>query len=337
MDLPNFLRRFTNASTEPRVLYGLHFCDGIAQYKDQDLTIFVGDKVARKMDATFAGKPIYVDHKDNVELKDIEKADGYVVESFYNEADGKHWAKFIVVTDAAHEALQRGFKLSNSYIVKGKASGGVWHGADYDEEIMDAEYEHLALVQNPRYAESIILTPEQFKKYNSDKKADNERLKNSIGDTKMFKFFKTQKVENSADLSEMSVELPLSKMTVSITKLINEADKAEMTKKEELKNKKKNEEEEEEEKKKKENEEAEKEKNKCNEKEEKDNEEEEEKDNEEEEEKEEEKPMKNKKKNSIENFNKLSNANKYAFDEFDTVDLAIDQCARGKSFFGSDK
>lgn len=328
MDIPSFLRRLTNASIEPKVLYGLHFCDGIAEYKDQNLTVFVGDKVARKMDATFAGKPLYVDHAEKVELKDIEKADGYVVESFYNEADGKHWAKFIVVTDVGHTALQKGFKLSNAYLVKSKAHGGVWHGADYDEEIMDAEYEHLALVQNPRYAESIILTPEQFKDYNNNKKAENERLKNSLGDTKMFKFFKTQKVENSADLGEMSVELPLSKITISISKLINEADKAEMDKKEELKNKKKNEEEEE---KKKKEEEV------------KENEEEEYKDNEEEEKEdckneEEEEMKKNKKKNGIENFKKLSNANHSVVeDEEESISLAMDQVTRGKDLYGSDR
>ena len=335
MDLPKFLRKFSNASVEPKILYGLHFSDGVAQYKDQDLMIFVGDKVARKMDVTFAGKPIYVDHVDKVELKDIEKADGFVVESFYNEADGKHWCKMIFVTDEAHDAYAKGYVLSNSYIVKSKAGGGVWHGVDYDEEIMDAEYEHLALVQNPRYAESIILSPEQFKEYNINKKAENERLKNSIGDTKMFKFFKTQKVENSSDLGEMSVELPLSKMTVSITKLINEADKAEMAKKEEVKaNKKKKNEEEEAEKLKKENEEEE--ESKENEEEELENEEEELENEEEEEEK---PKMNKKKKNSISNFKKLSNAHisNSEEDESETIDLAMDQCARGRDLYGSDK
>lgn len=338
MDLSKFLRRLINASVEPKILYGLHFCDGVAEYKDQNLMIMVGDKVARKMDATFAGKPLYVDHVDNVQLSDIEKADGYVVESFYNEADGKHWAKFIIVTDEGHQAFANGFKLSNSYLVKSKAPGGVWHGVDYDEEIMEAEYEHLALVQNPRYAESIILTPDQFKEYNNNKKAENERLKNSLGDTTMFKFFKTSKVENSADLGEMSVELPLSKMTVSISRLINEADKAEMEKKENLKKKKNMEEEEA----KKENEEEE-EAKKENEEEDLDNEEEG-LDNEEEEakknaEEEEALAKKNaKKKNSVNNFKKIANARfDNSEDDSEIVSLSMDQVARGKNLYGSNR
>lgn len=220
-----------------KVWYGLHFYAGVAEYKNPDgfKRIFLNEDTIRKMDPTFLGCPVFVYHADDVstdisELK--SEADGFVSESFYNEADGKHWAKFITLSDAAEIAINRGWRLSNCYIEKASTSGGVWNGVDYDKEVTDADYEHLAIVPNPRYEESIILTPEQFKKYNADKRDELDRFKNSNeGDNmSVFEFFKRQKVENSSDIEGMSVLLKKSKREVLLSKLINEADESELIK-----------------------------------------------------------------------------------------------------------
>ena len=95
---------------------------------------------------------------------------------------------------------------------------------------MDGEYDHLALVPDPRYAESVILTPEQFKQYNFDKETQLKKLSNSKSETGviegMFNFFKKTKIENS-DLESMSVKLPKSGREVELTKLINDMDQME--------------------------------------------------------------------------------------------------------------
>ena len=59
------------------------------------------------------------------------------------------------------------------------SGSGVCHGVDYDNEVTDGEYEHLALVEDPRYEDSIILTPDEFKAYNLEKENELSMLTNS--------------------------------------------------------------------------------------------------------------------------------------------------------------
>ena len=219
------------------IYYGLHFYPGICQYQEGNedpYRVFLPESTLRSMDPSFAGRPVFVLHVNEIET-DLEQlrqeADGWVVESFYNEADGKHWAKFVVVSQKGKEAVGRGLKLSNCYVPTSLGPGGTWNGIDYKNEITAATYEHLAIVPNPRYEESIILTPDQFKKYNEDHFEELKKLKNSKNERKsMFSFWKREKVQNSADLDSMSVLLPKSNKEVMLAKLVNDADEHEMKK-----------------------------------------------------------------------------------------------------------
>lgn len=366
------MKKINNASQFPKRYYGLHFSEGCASYSQEGkepFMVFVGEKAMRDMDKTYEGKPVYVDHRDNVTPENVQDADGYVIRSFYNSTDGKHWCEFIVVSDKGHEAIRNGWRLSNAYEIKKSGAGGRWHGIDYHQEIIEGEYEHLAIVDDPRYAESIILTPNEFKEYNEQKENNLKSLSNSIKNKKkgktMFNFFKKEKLENSDDLQTMSVMLPKSKKEVTIEKLINEADKEAMNEDkpdyavkhalvktnegdltvEELVNKyneycdkdKENEDEEDEDKKenkkKKKNEEKEDEEKKENEEEpvlpNEDDEDDKENEDDDEDDKKE-----NKKKNSV-NFNKLKNAEERTLDNSVGIDLSIDQVERGRKKYGS--
>jgi hypothetical protein len=230
--------RFKNS--QGKVYYGMHFYPGVAEYAEPNADpyrIFINEDTIRKMDPTFAGRPIFVLHVDEVETnldKLREEADGWVIESFYNEADGKHWAKFIVVSEKAERAIARGYRLSNCYRATGFADGGQWNGVSYAKEVKGGEYEHLAIVPNPRYEESVVMSPDEFKKYNEEKRIELKRLANTkrgVGEMKL-KLFKRAKVENSVDLEEMLVILPKSNREVSIVQLVNEADEHEMKKSE---------------------------------------------------------------------------------------------------------
>lgn len=216
----------------------MHFYPGCAEYVEDNqkpYRVFLNDNTIRTMGPSFAGKPVFVLHVDEVE-DDLNKlrgeADGWVIESFYNQADGKHWVKFIVCSEKGEQAIKRGMKLSNCYMPKGFGAGGTWNGITYEREITGGEYEHLAIVPNPRYEESIIMSPDKFKAYNDDKLLELKKLANNKqGDVKMkLSWFKRQKVENSTELDGMCVILPNSKREVSIEKLINDADSMEMKK-----------------------------------------------------------------------------------------------------------
>ena len=225
-------------NSQGKIWYGVHMYPGVAEYRESDrepYRVFLNENTIRRMDPTFAGRPVFVMHVDGVstDLHSLRnEADGWVVESFFNEADGKHWVKFITVSEEAERAIKNGMRLSNCYIPKSFSNGGQWNGVDYQKEIVDGEYEHLAIVPNPRYEESVILNPEQFKKYNEDKKLELIRLANQKDEGKksMWKFFERKKVENSVDIESMSVVLPKSKREIVISQLLNEADEAEVAK-----------------------------------------------------------------------------------------------------------
>lgn len=231
--------KILNAKTLPQVYYGLHMVPGVAEYKDpssgEPYRILIQEPTIKQMDASFAGRPVYVNHVPEVDLEKIHEADGYVIESFFNKTDGKHWVKFLVVSDRGHEAIRTGWKLSNAYVPKTFGAGGLNHGVEYLKEVTSGEYEHLAIVPNPRYEESVIMTPEQFKEYNQTKENELMRIANSQGEPSMLNFFKRSKVENTADLESTLVTLPKSKIEKSIAQLVNEADEAEVKKNEEQK------------------------------------------------------------------------------------------------------
>lgn len=218
-----------NSLSDGKVFYGLHMSEGIATYKppgEKPFTVFVGERAIKLMNSSFPGKPVYVGHTDD--RGSLDKADGVVVESFYNKADGKHWAKFVVTTQKGIDAINRGWRLSNSFLVDDHIKGGCWHGHDFDKEVTGGTYDHLAIVDDPRYAESIILTPEEFKKYNNEKEAELLMLANSKEKEMKFQLFKKTKVDNSKDLNfeEMSVTLPKSGKEKTLLQLVNEADEA---------------------------------------------------------------------------------------------------------------
>lgn len=240
-DMPSWVtllvqKRVRNATIVPKIYYGMHFAQGVAEYREKGVEpyrVFINEATAKKMDRTFEGRPLVVLHTEE-SLEEIlpnimEKADGFVIESFFNQADGKHWAKFLVITDEGHQAIAKGWALSNCYKIRKPGRSGQWQGMDFQNEVLEGEYEHLAIVPNPRY-ESVIMTPEDFKAYNDSKKSELAlRLANSNdkGDKMKISFFKKQKVEkldNAADLESLSVILPKSKAEVTVAEAIADAD-----------------------------------------------------------------------------------------------------------------
>lgn len=206
----------------PRRYFGLHMAEGVAEYKEKDgsFRIFINESTIKDMNPTFEGRPVFVNHiTDDFKPEDFNEADGVVVKSFYNEMDGKNWVEFMVTSDKGHQAIQQGWKLSNAYFQKEHGPRGEWHGVSFDKEIKKGEYEHLAIVKNPRYSESVIYTPEQFKEYNERKRAEIKKLSNEKEKIKetpsMFKMFKREKIENAADLENTMVTLAGKDITIA--------------------------------------------------------------------------------------------------------------------------
>lgn len=223
----NIFNKLKNSISQyPKVFFARHIGEGVVSYKNTDGgedIFFIGNDTLKKMNASFTGKPIYIQHQEVPLSQMKERAVGYVVESFYLPEDGKQWLKMLITDDEAFEAIQNGWKVSNAYNVKDLGAGGVWHNIPYKREILDGEYEHLALVADPRYEEAVIMTPEDFKSYKEAKKKeldamslDNSKkavIKKTVENNKerktMFQFFTKKKVENMDGVALQDVEVQL--------------------------------------------------------------------------------------------------------------------------------
>ena len=184
---------------------GLHFQPGVAEYSDKPgmdgkpLRIYIDEVTAKRMDPTFSGCPVFVNHKDGITKADENKVAGWVQRSFYNRFDGNHWVEFVITSDEGKQAIKNGYRLSNCYKNLKRGKPGVWHGVSYDEQIMGGEYEHLALVKSPRYDESIILNSKEFKEYNSIKENQLFKLANSKDNRRKSARRKLYQINNSVE------------------------------------------------------------------------------------------------------------------------------------------
>lgn len=229
--------KLLNTKSTPQIYYGLHMVPGVAEYSETNTRVYLSQDTIKAMNPSFQGKPVYVEHVEEVDPNDLEKdkeLDGVVVRSFFNSVDGNTWAEFVVFTDQGKQAIRQGWKLSNCYLPLGYAKGGENHAVQYDKEVTSAEYEHLAIVPNPRYEESVILTPEEFKRYNEEKEAELIRLANSKEPKEKkamalkLNIFKRTKVENGKDgidLAGLMVELPTAKTEMLLTDVVEQFDK----------------------------------------------------------------------------------------------------------------
>ena len=170
-----------NSKDFPKRYFARHIKAGPVHYleKGEDKLYVIKDEALKKMNATFEGKPVYIKHVDEINMDTLkEDANGYVVKSFYNEFDGAWWVE-IIADDEAQGYIEKGWAVSNAYLPTELGSGGEYHDIHFDKEVLNGVYEHLAIVDNPRYEESVIMTPEEFKNFNEGRKAELEKLKNS--------------------------------------------------------------------------------------------------------------------------------------------------------------
>ncbi len=213
-----------NARGFPKTYYARHMESGLCGYENEK--ILVDADAMKAMCPSFQGKPVYVGHQ-KVNVDNIQaEADGYVTECFYNPLDGWLWAKMLVVSDKANDAIGRGWAVSNAYIPQEFSSGGQHHNVDFNRKIVNAMFTHLAIVPDPRYEGASIMTPEQYKSYCADKQAQLDELQNNKGKSKMsFKRFfkKTEEEIKTVDglTDDAMVELQNGK-SVSLKTLIDD-------------------------------------------------------------------------------------------------------------------
>lgn len=125
---------------------------GIVSYKDQGggIELLRKETLDRCM-ASAIGNPLILGHTYIHAENRLELEEGIIHSFAYNSDDGWYYVSGEVSTSSAQNRMRRGERPSCGYRVKELGPGGVYHGIKYDAEILDIEFNHLAIVDKPRY------------------------------------------------------------------------------------------------------------------------------------------------------------------------------------------
>ena len=186
-----------NEKSLPEVFYAKHMKAGVANYPEHKEVIYISNDTIADMAKTFEGKPVFVHHQD-IDLENLkDQMDGVVSESFWNKYDGEWWVKFVAITDKAKQAIANGWGVSNCYDNLVRGNGGTCINVKYDSEIIGGKFNHLAIVENPRYEDAKIYTEQEYNNYIEQKKQKLDKITNSKGEKNM------EKILNEADVKNL--------------------------------------------------------------------------------------------------------------------------------------
>jgi hypothetical protein len=161
---------------------------GLVAYQDFG-TVLVQKNALDSMMKSFKGKPVINEVHKDVEPKIYEegKADGIVVNAWYDSEDGWFWADFLVWDETTQRNIEScAYSVSCAYnLGECKVEGGVHNNIPYSREILGGEYTHLAIVANPRYEGARIVCNSlegggmKLKFWNLFKSKDGKTVKNA--------------------------------------------------------------------------------------------------------------------------------------------------------------
>lgn len=123
---------------------------GLAGYPGQFGNALIKKENLDKFVYTLRNKPVTINHKDNI--GDDDKV-GEVLNVWYNPEDGWYWCDGIITDETAINLINdKNWSVSCSYdFTKYDDEGGTENNIPYDIEFLDGEFNHLAIVDNPRY------------------------------------------------------------------------------------------------------------------------------------------------------------------------------------------
>lgn len=159
LELPQTLRtkdgdRF-NIAADSRSFDCKFLEPGFVSYRDcgGKLELLRKETIERCMPSVI-GNAVTIGHVEVTSENRSERENGVVTEWYYNSDDGWFWVKGTIDTEQAKSRINAGQRPSCGYKVLALGDGGVDHGIRYDQEITDLCFNHLAIVERPRYADA---------------------------------------------------------------------------------------------------------------------------------------------------------------------------------------
>ena len=157
-------------NAKPKSYKAFYITPGLADYTAEGIgTVLVGKEALDKIAPTYVGKPVVnLEHTDKEpeELFELSKnskpedfADGIIAATGFDEKTGWHWMDFLVWDQDTQENIdEHGYSVSCAYdVTETDEDGGTYNNVPYDEEVLNGEALHLAIVPNPRYERAYVI------------------------------------------------------------------------------------------------------------------------------------------------------------------------------------
>jgi hypothetical protein len=125
---------------------------GLCKYSEE--TVLVTKEFLEHLAPSMQGVPVVIEHPD-IRITDQNVGTlpvvGRVADMHFDQENDVWLAHFVIDNAKAVELLQHGYGVSTAWIGTKYAGGGTFNNCPYDREAVEGRYEHLAIVQNPRY------------------------------------------------------------------------------------------------------------------------------------------------------------------------------------------
>ena len=204
---PQSLPALANQAQFGVMFKGNHLEPGPVRYDEivnpitnqKGMTLLLDNEGIAALRKSFVGKFVYnYVHKKDAKPSDVKgDAVGVVTGNVYNAETGWDDVSFILWdTKAVENVESKKYALSNSYSPIIDGVPGVHHNLPYDAKVIGGEYDHLAIVPNPRYEGSKIEAVHNSKETNT--MADKTLLQ------KVKMFFKIGDVDNTIEVDSTS-------------------------------------------------------------------------------------------------------------------------------------
>lgn len=216
---------------QPKRYRALHITPGVVDYTDGDQreTVLIRKPVLDEMNRSFLGKPVFNYTHKVVDIKNAfdftseeieEHAVGIISEVGYDVDTGYYFADMMIWDEETQDNIAKGYGVSNAYVPE-VGPGGDYNNVPYDEEVIGGEYDHMAVVENPRYGDVKIFEnskkdkPMSIFKLITGKKKEEPVKKNQADPPADDKDKKEEEMEVNSDsviVDEEGNEIPLSEM-----------------------------------------------------------------------------------------------------------------------------
>ena len=132
---------------------------GIAGYPGQFGNVLITKETLNKFIDTMVGSPVVIKHKELDQNNVNEERVGVVNSVWFDDNDGWFWCDGVIWDETAINLIKdQGWNVSCAYKIKeANNDGGSENNINYDMEFLDGVFEHLAIVDNPRYERAQIV------------------------------------------------------------------------------------------------------------------------------------------------------------------------------------